>query len=412
MAKTAGLLLTLDLGTTSLVGRIYAADGQVLAEASGANPQREYGADVIARMEAALAGDAARLQRLLVDGINLLVAELLAQVGAESAQITAAAAAANPAISLLLAGHSVERVLRPPHRPDYLAGEYLDCAALGLDLSAALYLAPLVSGYVGGDLLALLLASPPDARSTLYLDLGTNAELALWDGESWLVTSVAAGPAFEAGNLGCGMRHGFGALTEVAIVKDRFALTVVGGGMPKGICGSGLFSLLGNAVQADLIAKDGRIRAAEEVASPLSRYLVANGEEQALQLYRDARTSLRLTQDDVRAFQLAKGAVLAGINCLLERKGLKAEQLASVRIAGALGGALPTSALKGVAMLPEIVLEKCRFLPGAVLTGLLSLLQQENGVEQAVKLASSLKPYPLSGTPAFEKAFLASLDFS
>lgn len=408
----SNLLLGLDLGTTSLIGRLWTEDGQVVADASLDNPQQAYGADVIVRMEAALAGDAGPLQRLLVDGINVLIEDLLAQIDGKSAQITVAAAAANPAISLLLAGQSVERVLRPPHRPDYLAGDYLDSHKLGLDFPVPLYLLPLVSGYVGGDLLAVLLGSPPEQRPTLYIDLGTNAELALWDGEKWLVTSVAAGPAFEAGNLGCGMRYGVGAVTEVGIVNDRFTFSVVGGGMPKGICGSGLFSLLSCSLQAGLISADGRIKSADQVDSNLSRYLVVDGDAQALQLYRDARTCLRLTQDDVRAFQLAKGAVLAGVNCLLQRKGIRAEQLASVRIAGALGGALPTAALKGVALLPENVLEKCRFLPGAVLTGLLPVLQQEKGLEQAQMLTSSLKSYPLSGTPAFEKAFLASLDFS
>lgn len=406
------LLLGLDLGTTSLIGRLWTLDGQVVADAGLPNPQQSYGADVISRMEAALNGEAQALQRLLVEGINALLAELLGQVDCAPEQIVKGAAAANPAISLLLAGESVEPVLRPPYRPEYLAGECLDTVALGLELSVPLCLLPLVSGYVGGDLLAVLLGSPPDDGPTLYLDLGTNAELALWDGESWLVSSVAAGPAFEAGNLGCGMRYGFGAVTDVAIVRDRFACTVVGGGMPQGLCGSGLFSLLSNAVQSELIAGDGRIRSADEIDSNLARYLVESCDAQALQLYRDARTSLRLTQEDVRAFQLAKGAVLAGVNCLLARKGLHAEQLASVRVAGALGGALPSAALKGVAILPEVVLEKCRFLPGAVLIGLQKVLLQDDGLADALGLAEKLKPYPLSGTPAFEKAFFASLDFS
>jgi len=406
------LSLGLDLGTTSLSARLWSSSGQVVAEAGLDNPQQQYGADVIARLEAALAGEADRLQQLLVSGINLLIKDLLGQVDAHPRQIINAAAAANPAISLLLAGQSVERVLRPPYRPEYLAGEDLDSKELGLNLPVPLYLAPLVSGYVGGDLLAVLLASPPGNGPSLYLDLGTNAELAVWDGQSWLVSSVAAGPAFEAGNIDGGMRYSSGAVTEVAIVKGRFVQTVVGGGMPKGICGSGLFALLSSALSFGLISQDGRIKAAAEIDSNLSRYLVADGDGQALQLYRDARTCLRLTQSDVRAFQLAKGAVLAGVNCLLQKKVLPAEQLVSVHIAGALGGALPIAALKGVAILPENVLEKCRFLPGAVLIGLQKILQQADGREKAKTLALSLKPYPLSGTPAFEKAFLASLDFS
>jgi len=344
-----------------------------------------------------------------------LLGQLLEQAGCRAGQVGAAAAAANPAISHFLAGQRIEAILSPPHRPVYFAGEMLDSAALGLDLSVPLYLLPLVSGYVGGDLLALLLGSPPAAGPTLYIDLGTNAELALWDGASWLVTSVAAGPAFEAGNLACGMRYAPGAVSDVTLVREGFALTVAGGSVPKGICGSGLFALIAAALQAGLLTADGRIKAAHEIDSNLSRYLLADGLSgdagNALQLYRDARTCLRISQADLRAFQLAKGAVLAGVSCLLQRSGLLAGQLESVRIAGALGGALPIAALKGVAMLPEIVLDRWRFLPAGVLDGLSLQLQHQGAVDPAAELAARLKIYPLSGTPAFEKAFFASLDF-
>lgn len=405
------LRIGLDLGTTSLAGRLWNGNGQQLAEATIDNPQQAFGADVIVRMAAAQQGAAAQLQRQLIGGINRLLEQLLERSGCRWQEIGSAAAAANPAISHFLAGQSIERILYPPHRPNYSAGELLDSAGLGLELPVPLYLLPLVSGYIGGDLLALLLGSPPAARPTLYIDLGTNAELALWDGATWLATSVAAGPAFEAGNLDCGMRYVPGAVADVKIINAGFALTPVGSGVPKGICGSGLFALIDAALQAGLIAADGRIKAADEVDSNLSRYLLADGAGNTLQFYRDARTCLRISQSDVRAFQLAKGAVLAGVTCLLQRAGLAPEQLESVRIAGALGGALPVAALKGVAMLPEIVLDRCRFLAGGVLDGLLVLLQGRTGAEAAEELAVKLKVYPLSGTPAFEKAFLASLDF-
>ncbi len=407
----SGLRVGFDLGTTSLAGRLWDESGQSLAEASLDNPQQVFGADVILRLAAAQQGAGDQLQRQLCTGINVLLEQLLKQAGCRAAQIGFAAAAANPAISHFLAGQPVEPILSPPHRPSYFAGEQLDSALLGLKLPVSLYLLPLVSGYVGGDLLALLLGSPPATGPTLYVDLGTNAELALWDGTHWQVTSVAAGPAFEAGNLACGMRYAHGAVSDARIVKERFALTVAGGGVPQGICGSGLFAALSAALQAGLITADGRVRAADEVDSSLSRYLVADDEANALQLYRDARTCLRISQADLRAFQLAKGAVLAGVTCLLQRAGLAAGQLESVRIAGALGGALPVAALKGVAILPEIVLDRCRFLPGGVLDGLLVQMQARSGGKLAEELAASIKVYPLSGTPAFEKAFLASLDF-
>ena len=405
------LLLGFDLGTTSLLGRLWDETGQLLAEAALNNPQQVFGADVIQRMAAAQRGAGEPLQRQLIDGINTLFEQLLVISACRPEQIASAAVAANPAISHFLAGQPIERILYPPHRPVYSGGNFLDSSQFGLTLPVPLYVLPLVSGYVGGDLLALLLGSSPAAGPTLYVDLGTNAELALWDGAGWRVTSVAAGPAFEAGNLSCGMRYAPGAVADVTLVKDRFALTVAGGGVPKGLCGSGLFALLSAALRAGLITADGRIKAADEIESNLSRYSVVDGAGNALQLYRDARTCLRITQADLRAFQLAKGAVRAGVTCLLQRAGLSPEQLESVRIAGALGGALPTAALKGVAMLPVIVLDRCRFLPAGVLDGLLTLLQHRTGRRSAETLAAELNVYPLSGTPAFEKAFLSSLDF-
>ncbi len=408
----SGLRLGLDLGTTSLAGKLWDAQGQLLAEATEVNPQQRLGDDVIQRMEAALTGSGTQLQQLLVEGINRLTEKLLLQADCQLEQLSAAAAAANPAISHLLVGQPVAQILYPPHRCAYTAGESLEPSYSRLILPVPLYLLPLVSGYVGGDLLAVLLGDPPEQGPTLYIDLGTNAELALWNGQRWLATSVAAGPAFEAGNLRCGMTFAPGAVTAVGIAGDRLSLRVAGEGRPEGLCGSGLFSAISCSVQAGLITADGRLRAAAEIDSNLARYLVATSDGNALQLYRDADHCLQISQADLRAFQLAKGAVRAGVDCLLQRAGMKSEQLQSVRIAGALGGALPGAALKGVAMLPENVLEKCRFLPGAVLAGILLVMSRIDGKECVAELAKKVKAYPLSGTPAFEKAFLAALDFS
>jgi len=404
--------LGLDLGTTALAGRLSASDGKILAEAATDNPQKIFGDDVVRRLEAAREGHAEELQRLLADGINRLIEKLLKQAGLEKSSIVAAAAAANPAIAHLLAGQSVDKILFPPHRPNFVAGSFLEAQTLDLQLPFPLYVLPLVSGYVGGDLLAVLLADKPPVAPAIYLDLGTNAELALWDGQDWLVTSVAAGPAFEAGHLSCGMRHGPGAIARVWCGSEKFKLEVAGGGIPLGFCGSGFFSVLTAALEAGLIDAHGRIRSIDEVETAFSRYLIELKGEMALQIYRDANRRLLIVQQDIRAFQMAKGAVAAGIDCLLQRSGLSTTDVTSVTIAGALGTALSALDLKGVAMLPEIMLDKVRFLPSAVLDGLMVLLAKEDGEERVRQLAAKLKPCPLSGTPGFEQSFLKSLDFS
>lgn len=412
------LLLALDLGTTTLAGRLLLADGTVVAEAQIANPQAQLGADVIRRLEAALGGEGERLQRLLTGGVEKLIGELLRRSGEERGAITAAAAAANPAITYLLRRLPPAEILFPPHRPKSGQGGVIDPAALGLDLPVPLYLFPLVSGYVGGDLVAFLygfeanhssLLTPDSSR--FFLDIGTNGEMALFTGKGWWTTSVAAGPAFEGGGVACGMPALAGAIEGVAVAGDRLELQVIGGGAPQGVCGSGLAAAVAAAREAGLLDPRGTFVPPAEVATNLARYLIATAEGPALRLYRDATIDVRLTQEDVRQFQLAKGAVRAGAQCLLQRCGLEPEELGEVVVTGAFGFSLPPAVLKKVAMLPAGMIDKVSFVPGGALTGIGRLLRAAQGPAEVENLAAALRPFPLSGTPAFEKAFLTSLDF-
>jgi len=403
--------LALDLGTTSLVGQLVGADRSILAELSVANPQRTLGADILTRLQRAQEGAGAELQRLLLDGVRELVGKLLLATGLAADRIVAAAAAGNPGITHLLRRLPVEQLLFPPHKPadKQLAGLPPDLADLGL--SVPLQVLPAVSGFVGGDLLACLLSLAKPRRGTVCIDIGTNGEMALWDGGRWWVTSAAAGPAFEAANIACGMPMGPGAVTDVHRVGDRLELTVAGGGPPRGLCGSGLAALVAAALEGDLIDAGGRIRAAEELADNLVHYLVDDETGRGVRFYRDARSDLRLGQADVRNFQLAKGAMRAGLEVLLEQAGLNEADVAEVVITGALGTALPVATLKKVALLPVPMIDKTRFIPNAVLTGLTRFLADPDGPQQLRSLLNLVQPFPLSGTPRFERRFLAALEF-
>lgn len=420
--STRHCFLALDLGTTTLVGRLLATDRTLLAEMRLGNPQRSLGTDILTRLQRAHEGGGEELQRLLGGGVRTLVANLLDQAGRRPDDVTGAAAAGNPGICHLLTRLPVERLLFPPHRSALMELTDLPPAAIDLDLPVPLQLFPAVTGFVGGDLVAVLYGFLDSRFSTLdgdsphagtvpvlILDLGTNAELALWTGSHWLVTSAAAGPAFEAGNITCGMSLGPGAVTDVQLAGDRLALTIDGGGRPSGLCGSGLLALVAAARQGGLIDAGGRIAAPGEVGTNLARYLAADGEGWAICFHRDARGELRLTQDDVRQLQLAKGAVRAGIEVLLDRAGLAVADLAAILITGAFGAALPAAALKGIAMLPEGMVDKSFFVANGVLDGLTAYLVDPHGCERLQALLATIKPLPLSGTPAFEKRFLGAL---
>lgn len=409
MNSPPDVLLALDLGTTTLAGRLLDAQGRTLAEGKVANPQRILGVDIIRRLEAALAGEGERLQALLVEGIAALLVDLLRAAGARRQQIVAAALAANPGVTALLCGDNVRPILFPPHRPKNLALRVLDLPAL--QLPAPLSVFPLLSGYVGGDLVACLYGLDPFAGTTLCIDLGTNGELALGGAAGWLATSVPAGPAFEGGEIRCGQVAAAGAISNILLEGDSLQLEVIGGGPPTGLAGSGLFAMIAIAIDCGMIDHSGRIFAAAEVDSNLARYLRADGTANVLRLYRDATREIVITQGDVRSFQLAKGGVRAGIDALLARAGTPAGSVEQVIVTGAFGLSLDRQRLKSVAILPPVMVEKVLFIPGGALAGVQRFLLEKEGRAQLQALTEKIRSYPLSGTPAFERAFLAALNF-
>jgi len=424
------LHLALDLGTTTLAGQLVSATGAILATSSLLNPQWEWGSDILARLERAYQGEGPALQAALVSGLRSLVQSLLVNLGDASGAVVSAVAAGNPGICCLLRNVPVKRLLFPPHKAPFREMLTLPAKEVDLGLPVPLQLFPLVSGFVGGDLVAALLAVeamaggrgrkgdrplkgtvPIAAPNTLLIDLGTNAELALWDGACWRVTSAAAGPAFEGGNISSGMLLSEGAVTDVILDDDRLQLTVAGHGPPRGLCGSGLAALLAAARQAGLVEGSGRILSPDDVPTNARRYLVVKDGTAAICYHRSAVGDLLLTQEDVRNIQFAKGAVLAGVTVLLEQAGLTAGQIDRIVVTGALGTTLRPEALKRVALLPEPMLDKTSFMSNGVLAGLRLYQTSANGQQMLERLLQTLRPFPLSGTPAFEKHFLASLDF-
>lgn len=278
-------------------------------------------------------------------------------------------------------------------------------------LPVPLYLFPLVSGYVGGDLVAVLYSHCDPLPGTFFIDVGTNGEMALYHDDQWWVTSVAAGPAFEGGNIASGMPAGPGAVCRVALEGDRLELQTCDDGRPVGLCGSGLVELIAAGRRGGLIDEHGTIVDRDSIDTNLVRYVTQVDGQAALQLYRDARHQVVVTQEDIRNFQLAKAAVHAGAECLLARAGVGRDDLRQVVVTGALGFALKSEALKTVGLLPTEMLNKVVFEQGGVLNGLSRYLCTASDPDGVDVLARQLRPYPLSGTPHFERAFVAAMDF-
>ncbi|MCM2359217.1 MAG: ASKHA domain-containing protein [Geobacteraceae bacterium] len=414
------LAAAFDLGTTTIAASLLdLGRGVRLAAAGALNPQREFGADVVSRLAAACESPDAlgRMARLLNEELERLTGELLGSAGAAPASLTVVAIAGNPAMEHLLLGLPVASLAFPPYRPLFTAGKSMNSVELGWQTAVDAYLFPLPGGFVGGDLVAFLHGvgvtshQLPVTSHRLFLDLGTNGELALSAGERIYATSAAAGPAFEGGNLECGMAALPGAISGVSFAGDRLGLTVIGGGTPAGICGSGVIETVAGLLRGGILDATGRLLSAGEIPSNLANRLISRDGEPAFLLYRDARTEVFLSQRDIRQVQLAKAAIRAGMEVLCERAGIHWEALREVVLTGSFGARLSPEQLKNVGIFPEKMVDMCSFVRDGALAGVEHAVCTPGGFGAVESLSAALRVVPLSGTPAFEKHFLEQMNF-
>jgi uncharacterized 2Fe-2S/4Fe-4S cluster protein (DUF4445 family) len=412
--------IAFDLGTTSIAAALLnPLTGERLAMTGGLNPQREFGLDVVSRLEAALNSEGALLRmKVAVNGaLEKMALGLLADAGANVRDLKIVAVAGNPAMEHFLLGLPIRSLSFPPYRPIFTAGQMMNSAELGWDSAVTAYIFPLPGGFVGGDLVAFLhgvdVTGPrslvPGPR--LFLDLGTNGEIALVTGDKIFATSAAAGPAFEGGNLACGMAALAGAISAVRIDGETLRFTTIGGGPPVGICGSGVLETIGELLRNGLLDQTGRLRLPAEISSNLANRVSEIDSEAAFVIYRDAQRVIRLGQKDIRQVQLAKAAIRAGIEVLCERSDIPAEAVQEVVLTGSFGAILDPGALKNVGILPEKMVNVCSFIREGALSGVARSICSPGGIEEIDRLAKRIRVFPLSGTPAFEKHFLEQMNF-
>jgi uncharacterized 2Fe-2S/4Fe-4S cluster protein (DUF4445 family) len=414
------LAIAFDLGTTTIAAALLdQVSGERLAMTGALNPQREFGLDVVSRLDAALKSAATlqMLKGLVNEMLQRLAMELVETAGASAAKVNLIAIAGNSAMEHLLLGLPVASLAFPPYRPLFTSGKKINTTELGWDMAVEAYIFPLPGGFVGGDLVAFLygvdVTSPqsPVPSPCLFLDLGTNGEMALATGERIYATSAAAGPAFEGGNLACGMAALPGAISGFSLEGDRVTLATVGGGPPRGVCGSGVIGTVAELLRTGVLDPTGRIRTAAEIPSNLANRITEIEGDAAFLLYRDAERIIYLGQKDIRQVQLAKAAIRAGIEILLERSGIPGEKVEEVVLTGSFGARLDPVALKNVGILPEKMVKICRFVREGALAGVEKGIGSPAGFETIDRLAEAIRVVPLSGTPAFEKHFLAQMNF-
>lgn len=415
LSSSERLVIAVDLGTTTLAASLLdAVTGERLAVAGSLNPQREFGADVVSRVDAACrSGDARRrMAELVRREICRLAHELLDVADKLPEHLASMAVAGNPAMEHLLLDIPVNSLAFPPYRPIFSAGKTVCASDLGWDLPAEVFLFPLPGGFVGGDAVAFLhgvsgLAPGP----CLYLDLGTNGEIALEFDGKLVATSAAAGPAFEGGNLSCGMAALPGAISGVALEGERLVRTTIGGKPATGICGSGVLAAIALLLGQGIIDPTGRLLPPEEIPSGLGNRVITVGEELVFVLHRDATRMVWLSQGDIRQVQLAKGAIRAGMEVLFERASAGSGDVADVVLTGSFGAVLDPATLKSVGILTANMVQTTSFVREGTLRGVERALLAPGGLAAVNRLAEKVRVIPLSGTPAFEKHFLQQINF-
>jgi uncharacterized 2Fe-2S/4Fe-4S cluster protein (DUF4445 family) len=358
-----------DLGTTTVVATLIdTATGTPAAVASMLNQQQPFGADVITRISATMMDPeaAGRLRDLAQATLAELTAEVLAEAGVEPHEVYEVALAGNATMTALVLGIDPEPlgvapfVMASRTLPTLLASDL----GLSLHTGARAVVFPALGAYVGGDIVSGMLATgmDRDKRTRLFIDVGTNCEIVLSDGDTIVSTAAPAGPAFEGGAIRCGMRAADGAVEVVRIDDDGVDLQVIGDVEPQGLCGSGLVDAVSELVRAGLLDESGRFVSDEralEIAPKVADRLTAIGQERVFVLHRPAPDSppeetVYLSQRDVRELQFAKGAIATGWTLLLEELGLEQSDVQQVLLAGSFGSYLSPAAAVRIGLVPKI----------------------------------------------------------
>jgi uncharacterized 2Fe-2S/4Fe-4S cluster protein (DUF4445 family) len=361
--------IAFDLGTTTVVATLLdTATGTPSAVASMLNKQQPFGADVITRISATMMDPDAlpRLRSLAQQTLAELAGNVLEEADVRPDEVYEVALAGNATMTALVLGIDPEPLGVAPFVMSTTTLPPIPATELGLDLhpGARAVVFPALGAYVGGDIVSGMLATgmDRDKRTRLFIDVGTNCEIVLSDGDTIVSTAAPAGPAFEGGAIRCGMRAADGAVEGVRIDAEDVHLAVIGDVEAQGICGSGLVDAVSELVRAGLLDASGRFVSAErakETAPHLADRLTAIGQERVFVLHRPVPSaspeeSVYLSQRDVRELQFAKGAIATGWTLLLEQLGLEHSDVQQVLLAGSFGSYLSPAAAVRIGLVPKI----------------------------------------------------------
>lgn len=407
-----GLGAAVDVGTTTVVVYLYdLSDGRRLGVRSGMNRQRAFGADVISRIQ--YAGEHADgltvLGQTVRGQVNGWLEELCAEAGRSVDELKSVVIAANTVMEHIYAGLSPSSIAAAPFTPLSLFGTWEDGGAFGLPTGARVYLAPAVAGYVGGDITAGLLASGAYRApgNVLFLDVGTNGEIALGGARGFLCCAAAAGPAFEGACISQGMSAVRGAVSAVELESGGLKLTVLGGGDAEGICGSGLVDALAVMLKLGAVDETGRLLPPDEAPEQALPYVDEDDDGAVFRL----TETVCVTEGDVRQLQLAKAAIAAGVYTLLDEAGLDEDDIDCLYLAGGFGNYIRKESAAAIGLLPERLLGRIVSVGNSAGAGASAALLSRTAREELAALSDRCRYLELSGSRTFSGHYIACMAF-
>ena len=401
-----------DVGTSKVIAYLFdLARGTLVDQEAVENPQMRYGEDVISRIaQTVKPGEGAKLQAAVVEGINTTLVALCERQAIEPRHICDVTVVGNTAMHHLALGVSPVGLGAAPFAPGTAEPVSLMARELGLAVNpeAGVYFPPPIAGFVGSDALAVIAATrlAHKTRPSMAIDIGTNTEIALAHDGRVTVTSCASGPAFEGYQIMHGMKAVAGAIERVRITAagEPTDIQTIAGAPPVGICGSGVVDLLAGLVRAGVVDPSGRMQEHDRVRQgPEGReYLVTEG----------ANGDIVFTQHDVRALQLAKGAINSGWELLLEQLGVSLDELDRVYVAGAFGNYLDLHAAQFLGLFPPVPTQHVAFVGNAAGVGAQMALIDVGARRRMAALRRRIEFLDLATNKRFLDVFAGRLGFA
>lgn len=399
--------LAIDIGTTGVSYYLVdLSDGQIVRSLSSLNPQTQYGGDVLTRITYCMEypSGAAKLRELIVDEINNAIKKIVEHLYSVD-DIYHISIAANTTMMHLLLGINPEILAKAPYRSVFLSCEDIKARDIWIKANseALLTISPSASSYVGGDIVSGIMASGfQDNKEAVFIDIGTNGELAALNDGKIICTSTSAGPALEGMNIECGCRAEVGAIERFDIDVDyNISYSTIGNAKAIGICGSGLIDIAGALLKRDIVMKSGRWN--KNITPKLAKRLV----DKKFYITDD----IYISQKDIRQIQLAKGAIATGVIMMLDEIGLTIEEIPLVYIAGAFGYHINPNNIIEIGLIPKGFNGKIKFLGNTSLEGARLVLINRDYYRKVYDIKKDMEVLELSLKENFQDIFVAQLNF-